>query len=120
MSCPKRQGPVVMGLDCGEATSGTAAFAIWRETGRCESWLASAAAMRRLPLSLCASRWLSWWSAARASGMVRKTCATFGRAVLGDHVRPATVTRSITSRSTCDACRAARGRMGQIDWKREA
>ena len=30
---PERQGPVVVGLDCGEATSGTAAFAIWPETG---------------------------------------------------------------------------------------
>ena len=29
-----------MGLDCGEASSATAAFAIWPETGRCEAWMA--------------------------------------------------------------------------------
>ena len=37
---PARRGPVSLGLDFGEATSATAAFAIWPETGRCESWLA--------------------------------------------------------------------------------
>ena len=37
---PARQGPAYMGLDCGEASSATAAFAIWPETGRCESWMA--------------------------------------------------------------------------------
>ena len=35
-----RQGPVYLGLDCGEATSATAAFAVWPATGRCESWMA--------------------------------------------------------------------------------
>ena len=37
---PERRGPVYLGLDMGEATSATAAFAIWPETGRCEAWLA--------------------------------------------------------------------------------
>ena len=37
---PARRGPVSLGLDFGEATSATAAFAIWPETGRCESWMA--------------------------------------------------------------------------------
>ena len=37
---PPRQGLVCIGLDMGEATSGTAAFAIWPQTGRCEGWLA--------------------------------------------------------------------------------
>ena len=37
---PPRAGPVVVGLDVGEATSATAAFVIWPETGRCEAWLA--------------------------------------------------------------------------------
>ena len=37
---PERDGPVVIGLDAGEATSATAAFAIWPNTGRCESWMA--------------------------------------------------------------------------------
>ena len=37
---PARQGNCYLGFDFGEATSGTAAFAIWPETGRCESWLA--------------------------------------------------------------------------------
>ena len=37
---PPRSGPVVVGLDMGEATSATAAFAIWPVSGRCEAWLA--------------------------------------------------------------------------------
>ena len=37
---PPRAGPVCLGLDCGEATSATAAFAVWPSTGRCESWMA--------------------------------------------------------------------------------
>ena len=37
---PPRRGNVYLGLDCGEASSATAAFAIWPETGRCESWMA--------------------------------------------------------------------------------
>jgi phage terminase large subunit-like protein len=37
---PPREGPVCLGLDCGEATSATAAFAVWPSTGRCESWMA--------------------------------------------------------------------------------
>ena len=36
---PPRSGPVVLGLDAGEATSATAAAAIWPETGRCELWM---------------------------------------------------------------------------------
>ena len=37
---PARDGPVVIGLDMGEATSASAAVAIWPLTGRLESWLA--------------------------------------------------------------------------------
>ena len=37
---PPRRGKVYLGLDCGEASSATAAFAVWPETGRCESWMA--------------------------------------------------------------------------------
>ena len=37
---PPRRGPVCLGLDMGEATAASAAFGIWPETGRCESWLA--------------------------------------------------------------------------------
>ena len=37
---PERRGVVYLGLDAGEATSATAAFAIWPATGRCESWMA--------------------------------------------------------------------------------
>lgn len=37
---PPRQGAAVIGLDVGEATSATAACAIWPESGRCEFWLA--------------------------------------------------------------------------------
>ncbi len=37
---PERSGPVVLGLDVGEATSATAAVAIWPDTGRLESWMA--------------------------------------------------------------------------------
>ena len=37
---PPRAGPVALGLDLGEATSASACFAIWPETGRCESWVA--------------------------------------------------------------------------------
>ena len=37
---PPRRGPAVLGLDAGEATSATAAFAIWPATGRCEAWMA--------------------------------------------------------------------------------
>ena len=35
---PAREGPCWVGLDCGEATSGTAAAAVWPTTGRCEFW----------------------------------------------------------------------------------
>ena len=37
---PPRRGNVYLGLDCGEASSATAAFAIWPQTGRAESWMA--------------------------------------------------------------------------------
>lgn len=37
---PPRKGPVYLGLDCGEATSSTACFAIWPATGRCEMRMA--------------------------------------------------------------------------------
>ena len=37
---PPRRGPVCLGLDMGEATSASACFAIWPETGRCEAWMA--------------------------------------------------------------------------------
>ena len=37
---PERRGDVVLGLDMGEATSASAAFAVWPMTGRCESWMA--------------------------------------------------------------------------------
>lgn len=37
---PARAGTAVVGFDFGEATSATAAFAIWPETGRCEAWMA--------------------------------------------------------------------------------
>ena len=37
---PPRRGNVYLGLDCGEASSATAAFAVWPETGRAESWTA--------------------------------------------------------------------------------
>ena len=37
---PDREGPCFVGLDCGEATSGTAAAAIWPRSGRCEFWFA--------------------------------------------------------------------------------
>ena len=37
---PPRSGPCFLGLDFGEATSGTAACAIWPATGRLETWLA--------------------------------------------------------------------------------
>ena len=37
---PSREGPAFLGLDFGEATSGTAAAAIWPATGRTETWLA--------------------------------------------------------------------------------
>ena len=37
---PPRSGPVVIGLDAGEATSATAACCIWPKSGRCESWMA--------------------------------------------------------------------------------
>ena len=37
---PERRGKVVIGLDMGEATSASAAIAIWPQTGRCESWMA--------------------------------------------------------------------------------
>ena len=37
---PERAGPCSLGLDFGEATSATAAAAIWPETGRVELWLA--------------------------------------------------------------------------------
>lgn len=37
---PPRAGPCLLGFDFGEATSGTAAVAVWPETGRVETWLA--------------------------------------------------------------------------------
>ena len=37
---PGREGKVCLGIDLGDATSGSAAFAIWPETWRCEAWLA--------------------------------------------------------------------------------
>ena len=37
---PERRGDVVIGLDAGEATSATAAFCIFPQTGRCESFMA--------------------------------------------------------------------------------
>ena len=37
---PERRGSVYLGLDAGEASSATAAFAVWPATGRCESWMA--------------------------------------------------------------------------------
>ena len=37
---PPRQGPAYVGLDFGEATSATAAVAVWPATGRFESWMA--------------------------------------------------------------------------------
>ena len=37
---PARSGPCVVGLDIGEATSATAACAIWPATGRAETWMA--------------------------------------------------------------------------------
>ena len=37
---PERSGPAYLGLDFGEASAATAAWAIWPETGRCEGWLA--------------------------------------------------------------------------------
>ena len=36
---PPRSGPVVLGIDAGEATSATAAVAIWPETSRVELWM---------------------------------------------------------------------------------
>ena len=36
---PERRGAVVLGIDAGEATSATAAAAIWPETGRMELWM---------------------------------------------------------------------------------
>ena len=42
MLLPDRSGPCYLGFDFGEATSGTAACAIWPETGRVETWLAFA------------------------------------------------------------------------------
>ena len=36
---PAREGPAYLGLDVGEATSATAAAAIWPATGRCEFWM---------------------------------------------------------------------------------
>ena len=35
---PERRGNVYLGLDCGEARSATAAFAVWPASGRCEAW----------------------------------------------------------------------------------
>ena len=35
---PDRGGPCYIGLDCGEATSGTAAAVIWPQTGLCQFW----------------------------------------------------------------------------------
>ena len=37
---PPRQGPAFLGFDFGEATSSTAACAIWPQTGRLETWMA--------------------------------------------------------------------------------
>lgn len=37
---PERRGKVYLGLDCGEARSATAAFAVWPASGRCEAWQA--------------------------------------------------------------------------------
>ena len=37
---PERSGPAYLGFDFGEATSATAAAAIWPYTGRCETWMA--------------------------------------------------------------------------------
>ena len=37
---PEREGPCYVGVDVGEATSATAATAIWPATGRLESWMA--------------------------------------------------------------------------------
>ena len=37
---PERRGAAYLGLDFGEATSASAAFCIWPETGRCEGWMA--------------------------------------------------------------------------------
>ncbi len=37
---PPRSGPCVLGFDCGEATSATAAAVAWPETGRLETWMA--------------------------------------------------------------------------------
>ena len=37
---PARAGPVALGFDFGESLSGTAAVAIWPQTGRLETWLA--------------------------------------------------------------------------------
>ena len=37
---PERVGPVFLGFDFGEATSATAATAIWPATGRVETWMA--------------------------------------------------------------------------------
>ena len=36
---PPRSGPCYLGIDAGEATSATACFAVWPQSGRCESWL---------------------------------------------------------------------------------
>lgn len=36
---PERRGVCYLGLDAGEATSATAAFAIWPASGRCEAWM---------------------------------------------------------------------------------
>ena len=37
---PPRDGPVVLGLDMGEATAASACFAIWPQSGRAEGWVA--------------------------------------------------------------------------------
>ncbi|MDE0458414.1 MAG: terminase large subunit [Chromatiales bacterium] len=37
---PPRSGPALLGFDFGEATSATAAAAVWPETGRVETWMA--------------------------------------------------------------------------------
>ena len=37
---PERRGDAVVGLDMGEATSASAAFVIWPQSGRCESFMA--------------------------------------------------------------------------------
>ena len=37
---PERSGDAVIGLDMGEATSASAAFVIWPQSGRCESFMA--------------------------------------------------------------------------------